>query len=249
MLYHTDIVYSIEGLKNLYSDLGVKLHGAVMKLIPTEYAEQLHRNEHQPFSLFCIENRVENTVMLRLSALTDEAELICRALSSQEYVTIYGLNKPLERVAFQHSEPIPGEAVWGAAVPKGYKVDFISPAVFRRSGKSHCSPEISRYLRSAAEKLALFEGIAFDIEKLLEYAASIPIDRYSLNGQRYNVSGSVYSGMTGWMELIFPDNTTENAALLNTVLRYAEYSGLGAKTAVGMGGISLTPIELNSGID
>lgn len=243
MLYHTDIVYSIEGSENLYSDLGVKFHGAVMKLIPTEYAELLHRNVHQPFSLFCIENMAENTVMLRLSALTDEAELICRALSSQESVTIYGLKKPLERVAFQHSGPLPAEAIMGAAAPKGYRVEFISPAVFRRSGKCHCSPEISRYLRSAAEKLALFEGVTFDVEKLLEYAAAIPIDRYSLNGCRYNVSGSLYSGMTGWLELIFPDKLTENAALLNTVLRYAEYSGLGAKTAVGMGGISLTTIE------
>lgn len=243
MLYHTDIVYSIEGLENLFSDLGVKLHGVVMKQIPTEYAEQLHRNEYQPFSLFCIENASENTVMLRMSALTDEAELICRTLSSQEYVTVYGLKKPLQRIAFQHSEPIPAEAILGAIVPKGYRVDFISPAVFRRSGKCHCTPEISRYLRSAAEKFALFEGAIYDIEKLLEYAATIPIDRYSLNGQRYNVSGSVYSGMTGWMELIFPDRSTENAALLNAVLRYAKYSGLGAKTAVGMGGISLTVIE------
>ncbi len=243
MLYHTDIVYSIEGLENLYSGLGVKLHGAVMKLLPPEYAGQLHRNEHQPFSLFCIDNTSENTVMLRMSALTDEAELICRALSAQEFVTIYGLKRPLERIAIQYSEPIPAEAVAGAAVPRGYRVDFISPAVFRRSGKCRCTPEISRYLRSAAEKFALFEGIAFDFEKLLEYAAAIPIDKYSLNGRRYNVSGSVYSGMTGWMELIFPDRSTENAALLNAVLRYAEYSGLGAKTAVGMGGISLTPIE------
>ncbi len=243
MLYHTDIVYSIEGSDNLYSDLGVKLHGAVMKLIPTEYAALLHRNEHQPFSLFCIENASENTVMLRLSALTDEAELICRALSSQEHVTIYGLKNPLERMAIQHSEPLPAEAIIGAAVPRGYRVEFMSPAVFRRSGKCHCSPEISRYLRSAAEKLALFESVTFDVEKLLEFAAAIPIDGYLLNGCRYNVSGSIYSGMTGWMELIFPDKFAENATVLNTVLRYAEYSGLGAKTAVGMGGISLTTLE------
>lgn len=86
-------------------------------------------------------------------------------------------------------------------------------------------------------------GAAFDIEKLPEYAAAIPIDRYSLNDRRYNVSCSLYSVMTGWMKLIFPDKSTENAAVLNTVFRYAEYSGLCAKTAVGMGGITLALIE------
>lgn len=245
MLCHTDIVYSAEGLERLYSGLGVKLHGAVMGLIPTEFAERLHHSEYQPFSLFCIENPADNTVMVRISSLNEEAELICRSLSAQQRIKIYGMKKPLERVACQCSESLSAEALFAAPVPRVLRVEFISPAVYRSSGKCRCNPELARYLRSVTEKLAYFEGLRseIDTERLLNYVSTVSVERYSLNGEQYNVSGSIYSGMTGWMELAFTDRSSENATLLNAVMRYAEYSGIGAKTAVGMGGVSVSPIE------
>lgn len=242
MLYHTDIIYAAEGLDSLYSDLAVKLHGAVMRLIPTELAAELHRNSRQPFSMFCMQAADGQSVMVRFSALTEQGELIAQALAAQEKINIYGIKKPLRRVNVQRAEPFSAEGLFYAELPKGYRVDFLTPAIFRRSGKSHCSPDLSRYLLSAAEKLVEFERCEIDTERLMEYVRSIPLDSYSLSGQKYNVSGSVYNGMTGWAEILFPDRSAENAVLLNAVLRYAEYSGVGAKTAVGMGGVSVEPL-------
>lgn len=242
MLYHTDILYEADDLAGLYSDIAVKLHGAVMRSVPTEIAARLHQNAHQPFSLFCMRSADDRLVMARISALNEEGECIAHALASQETVRIYGVRKPLRRVEVQRTEPVSAEALFYAELPRGYRVEFITPAVFRRSGKSHCTPDISRYLLSAAEKLAEFEHCSFDIARLMEYARGIPLDNYSLSGQSYNISGSVYNGMTGWADIVFPDGL-ENARLLNAVLRYAEYCGAGAKTAVGMGGIRLSPIE------
>lgn len=246
MLYHTDIIYEAEGLDELYSCLAVKLHGAAMRLIPTELAEEFHRNDRQPFSLFCIQAQDDRSVMARISALTEEGEVLACALASQETVTIYGIKKPLRRILVQRSQPLSAEALFYAKPPAGYRVEFLTPAIFRRSGKSHCTPDISRYLLSAAEKLAQFENCDIDAERLMEYARSIPLDSYSLCGQKYNVSGSVYNGMTGWADIIFPEKTSENTTLLNAVIRYAEYSGVGAKTAVGMGGFSVKPIDVSS---
>lgn len=242
MLYHTDIMFEAEGLDKLYSDLAVKLHGAAMRLIPTELAEEFHQNSRQPFSLFCIRSEDGHSVMVRVSALTEKGELLAQALAAQETLTIYGLKKPLHRIAVQRCEPISAEALFYSKPPVGYRIKFLTPAIFRRSGKSHCTPDISRYLLSAAEKLAEFESCDFDAENLMEYARSIPLDSYSLCGKKYNVSGSVYNGMTGWADIIFPEKQIENNTMLNAVIRYAEYSGAGAKTAVGMGGVSAEPI-------
>lgn len=66
------------------------------------------------------------------------------------------------------------------------------------------------------------------------------------SGQEYNVSGSVYNGLTGWADIVFPEKTTSDTVLLNAVIRYAEYSGAGAKTSVGMGGLSVTPLGVSS---
>lgn len=242
MLYHTDIIYEAEGLDKLYSDLAVKLHGAAMRLIPTELADEFHRNSRQPFSLFCIHAEDSRSVMARISALTENGELLAQALAAQETLTIYGLKKPLRRIGVQRCEPMSAEALFYSKLPDGYRIEFLTPAIFRRSGKSHCTPDISRYLLSAAEKLAEFENCDFDAEKLMEYARSIPLDSYSLSGQKYNVSGSVYNGMTGWADIFFPEKPNDNITLLNAIIRYAEYSGAGAKTAVGMGGVSVEPL-------
>lgn len=242
MLYHTDIVYAAEGLDELYSELAVKIHGAVMRLIPTEYAAELHRNTLQPFSLFCMEASDRRCVMLRFSALTKKAQSIASALAQQEKLIIYGLKKPLLQIECQSTAPISADVLLGSEIPNGYRLQFLSPAVFRRSGKSHCTPVLARFLRSVTEKLNEFESLCIDADSLLDYVGSIPMDSYRLSGQKYNISGSVYNGMTGWADIVFPDKTTENARILNAVLRYAEYSGVGAKTAVGMGGISIEPI-------
>lgn len=241
MLYHTDIAYSADGLDELYSGLAVKIHGAVMRLIPTEFAAELHQNSLQPFSMFCMETPDKSLAMVRLSALTDDANLISRALEQHKEIVVYGLRKPLTQINCQHSEELSAEALYYSEVPNGYRISFITPAIFRRSGKSHCSPDISRYLISVIEKMNKFEDYSINQDMLLDYVSAIPLDSYSLNGQRYNVSGSVYNGMTGWADIVFPNKTSDNARLLNAVLRYAEYSGVGAKTAVGMGGISIEP--------
>lgn len=243
MFFSTEITYSADGLESLYSDLGVKIHGAIMKLIPTEYAAELHRNKFQPFSLLCLNNKEKDEVTVRISVLEEKAGIICEKLTSNKEITLYGIDKPLILLDYCASQPKSVSSLLFAPVPKGYRIDFLTPATFKRGGRGICNPELPKFFRTSAEKLIRFEKTVLDTEKLMNHIARYPLCNYSLSGKKYNVSGNIYSGMTGFAEIYFADETTENARCFNALLKYSEYCGIGAKTAIGMGGISLTEIR------
>ena len=242
MFFSTEITYSTEGLESLYSELGVKIHGAIMKLIPAEYASELHQNKYQPFSLMCLENAETDEVRIRVSVLDENAAVICERLTSQREIFLYGAKKPLLMKEYSCSVPKSAYSLLLAPVPKGYRIDFLTPATYKHGGKGVCTPELYRYFRSAAEKLMLFERLELDTEKLMSYISRFVINNYSLSGQKYNVSGNIHCGMPGFAEVIFTDREKVIAREVNALLLYSEYCGIGAKTAVGMGGIRLVAL-------
>lgn len=77
MIYQSDFITDDIDASELYSGLGVKLHGAAMKLIKSSYAEFLHQKEHHPFSIFAVPN--DGGFVIRVSALNDEARVLSKA--------------------------------------------------------------------------------------------------------------------------------------------------------------------------
>lgn len=87
-----------------------------------------------------------------------------------------------------------------------------------------------------------FERLELDADKLIDYISRFAINNNSLSGQKYNVSGNIYCGMTGFAEVMFTDREKEIAREVYTLLLYSEYCGIGAKAAVVMGAINLKAI-------
>lgn len=52
MLYQTDFITDHIDTSELYSNIGVKLHGAAMGLIKSSYVDLLHSKDYHPFSIF-----------------------------------------------------------------------------------------------------------------------------------------------------------------------------------------------------
>lgn len=240
MLYHTDLVFSDSELDNLYSGLAVKLHGALMKLIPEDEAEILHNNSLQPFSLFTMHIPDENLVLARLSVLTDEWKHLCDVLASCPSLKIYGMKHPLvlQNVSKNATPDIQDEAA--LLCSDKVRLHILSPAIYRSSGKSYCTPVLSRFFRSVIEKYNKFIK-PLDEQAALSIIDGLHIQSYQLSGNQYNISGNIYNGMTGFTDIIMPKKT-DDALVLKQLLAFAQYSGIGAKTAVGMGGITVENI-------
>ena len=84
--------------------------------------------------------------------------------------------------------------------------------------------------------------IAFNTDEFKEAFSCAVFEEYRLESVKYNVSGNIISGMTGYCRILFPKDEEQNI-LLRKVIAYASYSGIGGKTSMGMGGIIVQDIQ------
>ena len=75
-------------------------------------------------------------------------------------------------------------------------------------------------------------------------AQAVKVTGYNLSLQQYSVGGAPIDAFKGRYRLIFRGTQSQNriAALLAA---YAEYAGIGVKTALGMGGVKIKINEPN----
>ncbi len=239
MIFNTEIIYSVPEMRKDDSDLCVKIHGAIMKLIPTEYADELHRNSLQPFSMYCLQNHNEDSITLHISAFSHKARIISDALLDCDKLNIYGLREPIKKTNCSSKEAdIQKEA---DEIGNNVRLSILTPAIYRSSGRSFCTPDLSRYFRSTAEKFVEFTGEG-NAEHLCGIISGIHLTNYSLSGKSYNISGNIYNGMTGFADIPIAKKTGD-ADMMKKLLVFSRYSGIGAKTAMGMGGVEITNIH------
>lgn len=231
MLYRAELICALPQERTM-SDIGVKLHGAIMNIIPRDYAEELHHNKYQPFSLGCIYES-DTRLRVRIAALTDKAFAICRIAAEKKQLEIYGA-KPL---IIERAEFFPPIFAAGAAelIPQdSFRILLHTPCMIKRAGKAATPPDLGAYYRTAAEKLCFFENITLPCEEICSEITALSQKSYLYKTEKYNVSGHIYTGITGFSDI----HTTDKQ--VKAVLAYGLYSGIGAKTAMGMG---MTGIE------
>lgn len=238
MLYQTDIYTAPADISAVKSDMSVKIHGAAMKAIPTEYAEKMHEKCYHPFSIFTVPT--EDGFIIRVSALCDEAKVIPEALCGLDSLRIFGAKKPLEIKGFESAEPISADSAENYIGENGCTLTFITPAMIKTGGRPSAKPDICSFFRSALNKYNTFENRNIDFDDFSAAFENVRFGKYRLESSLYNVSGNRFPGMTGFCELFFPQDVGQNL-LLRRIIAYASYSGIGGKTGLGMGGLLVSP--------
>lgn len=234
MIYQTDIYTDNANISGVYSEMAVKIHGAVMKAIPQDYCKQMHSPSYHPFSIFVVPT--DNGFIIRTSALCDEAKVIPETLAQKKSIRIYGMKEPLKIVKSESAEPIKADYGYNYISEKGCSITFITPSVVKTKGRFSAPPDISAYFYSTVCKYNEFEEEKISYDEFREAFSEVFFEEYQLNSVRYNVSGNKLPGMTGYCRILFPKDENKNM-LLRKVIAYASYSGIGGKTSMGMGGI------------
>ncbi len=235
MIFSTEITYSVPCLKDNISALGVKLHGAVMGLIPSGFADELHKNSVQPFSMYCLYDEKSEKAIVRVYALSDKARIINNALSDTDEIKIYGISSPIKKINSVSREIDINEEA--DKIKDKVRLNILTPAIYRSGGRSFCTPELTRFFRSTAEKFTLFTGEG-DTDYLCGLISKIHLTDYSLSGKSYNISGNIYNGMTGFVDIPITKKDADKE-FFKKLLVFSQYSGIGAKTAMGMGGVKI----------
>lgn len=234
MIYQSDFITDSADLSDIHSDIGVKLHGAAMALVKSEYAELLHTKDYHPFSIFTV--RADDRIIIRVSALNDEAACVIDGFRRARELTIYGLDKPLGITEQSAAPPIEADAAGGLIKGNGCRMVFASPSMFKSGGRQRFFPELEMYFFSVIRKYNKFENAGLSFEEFRSALAEGDIEDYELKSADYNVSGTQFRGMTGFVDYRFPKSRAE---LVKRVFAYATYCGTGGKTGMGMGGFIL----------
>lgn len=237
MLYRAEIVYHYAGNTSLDSDLAIKIHGAVMHFIPSAIAKKLHLPQYHSLAMYCLSDNVGN-VTLYISALDAESSSVIAKLITLPSIQIYGSTVPLIQVKTKVKPASSLDALTKVLRNREVKLIFATPTVYKTAGKYTAPPSPEKYFYSVIQKMNQFSGIAYAYENFLQDWAQCRIKEYELHTKAYPVTGYIYTGMTGNMTLVLPKEETA-AQRMKEVLCYAVYSGLGSKTAQGMGGFQI----------
>ena len=239
MLYQTDLYIRKTDLSGLYSDLAVKVHGYLMSRLPQDYAAELHEAGEHPFSLFCCYG--EEYGIIRVSALDDRAAVIVQLLAETKIIRVFGTDR---NISVFHASDISRVSCETLRMPPQYRrcrLEFRSPAMYRSGGVMRHEPSLPVYFTSVRKKLEAFEGVALSAEQTENAFRGVQYGEYRLEASQFLYGGRKMYGMTGSVELTLP-REPEDAALLHLLFSYAAFSGVGAKTAQGCGGLTVQPL-------
>ena len=124
-----------------------------------------------------------------------------------------------------------------AEVCKGVDVEFVTTTSFRRDGQYVIFPEIYLLIQSLLNRWNTFADgfkIEDDVSKML--ATFCRVAEYDLRTQIFLLEHQKITGFCGKMTVKLSGNRIVNN-LLALLFEYANYAGIGIKTALGMGAI------------
>ena len=234
MLSQLDFTLQTGALDRVQSELAVKVHGALMHMLPEEEAAALHRQERHPYALFLYPSEQPDCFLGRLTALTDTMQLLTDIAADIRTLPVHGLDQPAVWTVQEYRRDIRfSELKFSGGRQRTLR--FLTPAVYKIHSKPCAFPDLSRLFHSAITKLRTYEQINVSEENFRLACQEMFVSDWGFDRVQYNITGKMQQSMIGFMQVKLPQDAAQ-AALLNTVFSYATFSGVGARTSLGMGG-------------
>ena len=216
------------------------LQGVIMETIDTDYAAILHRNSTNPYSQ-CVVKKEDKTEWL-IKTLTENAyqNIIC-PLTKLENVEIKKkglIIKPISRkVKIIESRELLQE-FYEVPCSKYLEITFLTPTAFKRDGSYVFYPDLRLIYGSMMRKYSEISSQInmIDEETLEEICQKSEIIKYRLQTVPFPVEKVNITGFVGTITIKIKGAETL-ARSIRMLLRFGEFSGVGIKTAMGMGAI------------
>lgn len=234
MLKQYDFTMKIPKIEKVYSEIAVKVHGALMYCIPQQDAERLHEQKYHAFSIYCIPADNYNTVQTRISSLHESCDVMPEMASKLNFLIIKGAGKA---EIIQKSELFSTSLDELVQRTKGrrYRLLFLTPSVFKTAGKETGFPDVTMHFLSVIRRMNEFEGEQLDFDVFRRAFYRCQFGEWQFRQYDYNVSGIHLPGLTGHADIVLPSDAGEQE-MLKKIFLYASFSGTGGRTGMGMGG-------------
>lgn len=229
-----------ESLKNLkYGFLASSvMHGMLMENIPTQYAAQMHSQSLRPFSQFSSCTGGQN--FWTVSVLSQQAyENIIIPLLSLSSVKIRHKNdvitfKKPEISSLSYESLLQENILTGKT--NSIKLDIVTPTAFKSSGLYVILPTLRLIFLNLAKRFDFFYGIQNNNYDILANQAeqNISVSDYTLKSCSFALEGIKIPAFTGSITFRISGDS-QFQSYISMLCSFAEFSGMGIKTAIGMG--------------
>lgn len=232
--------------ERIHSSMGSIFHGALMELLPSELVEYLHEQNLRPFSQSVFFDRNKGPVW-RIGVMSDVVEnAFLFGLAEGETLRLqqkgYEIRLGEVRCVQQSSfEELAEQAFTAEETAQNMEMTFLTPTSFKRDGQYVLFPETRLILQSLLMRWnSLCPDIQLQEENLAgKLADKMPIVRYHLHSSAFSLERQRIHGFQGNLSFhsYGPDSVQRILLLL---LSFAPYAGVGIKTALGMGAVSVS---------
>ena len=239
--------FALEGAAPLFPSQAYPIYAWLLTQIPAAYGAALHQQGATPFSQYLVPARNSNSAEWVCACLGEESEMYFRpVLQALTEIPLHSGTlraRLLETTSADSPEAFYHQArQWPET--SFFRVEFLSPAAFKRDNQYVIFPEIRLFLHSLTEKWdAVFPEYSLsDSEALGGMEAGIKLTDYRLQSCRFPMKKIRIPSFKG--QIITQARLSPPLLdLWRQLLAFSCFAGVGMKTALGMGGINVIPSE------
>lgn len=235
-----------EGGAPIDFQIGSVMQGILMDHLPDSLCQRLHTQALRPYSQYVEGDGQE--VSWHLHALRDDMVEAFDSLWEQwEKASLVSAQKGVT-YTIEHKEI--GETITYKDLCKKYfmtmeparfvDVFIKTPISFKSNGLYLNWPDLTLLVRNLYKRWNAFsDDIIFDDRDILEFLQhSVSLGFYKLNSTRFDLEGTYIPAAQGQFSIRLTGNDMAKR-WLGLLLEFAMYSGIGVKTAMGMGGVEV----------
>jgi len=250
MLAKLILVLGCKSEKQINTNMASVFQGMLMELLDTETGTWLHSQQRHPYSQYIYYEG--QTVYWTISTLTETAyESILVPLLNDELRSMYCEYHQLEfdilekKIIKEDSNTFLYDNYF-KDYAKGFTIEFLTPTAFKSGGRYMNYPSVKWIFQSLMQKYDVNgqENQIFDEETLQKIEEDVVVTQYHLKSTTFHLEGMKIPSFKGKIQIYVKSNQSV-VNLVNFLLRYGEYSGVGIKSAIGMGAIRVHSRERN----
>ena len=224
---------------SLYADSAYRLYAFLLEQLSSEDACWLHEIGRGVVNQYLCFSKEDQRYLWTVNILSPEvASLLCPILEKIPEIQIENQHFPIIERAFFEIGPEEFVKKGRQLTQSRASLRFLTPTAFRQSGRYTIFPQEKLIVQSLiAHWNEVFPEYPLNDEDAFQVLLSgVHIVDYQLRTSRFSLKGVKIPGFVGSciLDAKLPLPLLE---LWNTLLLFADYSGIGIKTGLGMGGV------------
>lgn len=224
------------------------LQGALMEIVNSESAEELHNGGRQPYSQYV--EVLEHEIVWTVQTLTKQAyEQIIVPLLDEKVSSIYLRHRDrefriLDKIQKQMSYEQLRRDYYFTNCSRFVTIQFVTPTAFKSKGEYVFYPTVRLLMQSFMLKYDACsdDGELFSEEVLEHFVEHVKIVKYKLRSYEFHLEGTKVPAFLGEITLKI-GGAQAFVNLAEYLVRFGEFSGVGIKCGMGMGGIRVVEKE------